>query len=338
MERRTFFKRTLGFSALAVASKAMAWGDKNSDDVKFSVFSDLHYRDGNYNKTIERLQQILSRAKENDVDFIMHCGDFCHNVRTAKPVLNPYNSFGIPTYHTMGNHDFESTKTLEEVVSAYKMERNYYSFDVKGFRFISLDTNYFTSSDGKFVHYASSSAYEKCHQKEAIITPEQIKFLKDRISTASGPCVIFSHHGFYLKHGITNAVEVKKTLFENQCTPIMWINGHYHRNSLKLINQVAFFNLNSTTSVWLGKTHNAYPPEIMNSSPLANHELLYEKPVHAIVSIKKDGTFTIDGMEGSMYLGVTLESTGNKNDDFEGLPCDASVLSSKFKLYPPKRD
>ncbi len=129
---------------------------------------------------------------------------------------------------------------------------------------------------------------------------------------------------------------MKKVLFDNQRYPVIWINGHHHRNSLKLINQVAFFNLNSTTSEWLAKTHDKYPPEFMKKSPLAKHELLYEKPVHAIVTITKDGEFNIEGMEGGMYLGITPEMTGNKSHDTEGLPLDASVLSSHFKLYPPQ--
>ena len=77
--------------------------------VKFSVFSDLHYRDGNWNSAAERLEQVLERAEREKVDFIMHCGDFCHNVITAKPVIDRYNSFPVPAYHTVGNHDFEQT-------------------------------------------------------------------------------------------------------------------------------------------------------------------------------------------------------------------------------------
>ncbi len=310
----------------------------NSDSVKFSVFADMHYRAGNYNWTVERLGEILARAKKNDVDFVIHCGDFCHNVKTAAPVLDPYNNFEIPTYHVMGNHDFEATKTLEEVCEAYKMNgKNFYSFDRGAFRFIILDTNYFHRKDGTIMHYASSSAYEKCHQKEAVVTPEQIEMLKERLSTAKGPCVVFSHHGFKYTSGISNAAEIKKILSAYQRTPVMWINGHHHRNSLKLENQIAFFNLNSTTSEWVGVPHKAYPAEIMDKCSVSKHELLYAKPVHAIVTISKDGEFNIEGMEGGMFMGITPEMTGNKSFDDEGLPCDGNVLSSHFKLYPPKK-
>ncbi len=334
MFRRNFIKvAAVSIGSLASGKSIAA---ESRDSIKFIVFADLHYRDGDYNWATKRLQEILDRARKNNVDFIIHCGDFCHNVKTAAPVIRPFNSFEKPHYHVMGNHDFEATKTLEDVVNAYQMkDGNFYSFDKGVFRFIVLDSNYFKDKDGKFTHYASSTAYEKCNQKEAIITPEQIDFLKEKLNTAKGPCAIFTHHGFGYVAGISNADEVKKVLFENQRYPAIWINGHHHRNSLKLINQVAFFNLNSTTSEWIGKTHNKYPPELMKKSPLVKHSLFYEKPVHAIVTITKDGEFNIEGMEGGLYLGITPEMTGNKSHDPEGLPLDASVLSSRFKLYMP---
>lgn len=337
IKRRNFLGSAALLAGGLVSPKAFAAGD-NSESVKFSVFADMHFRVGNYNWTVERMAQILERARKNKVDFIIHCGDFCHDVRTAGPVLDQFNNFELPHYHTMGNHDFEGTKTLEEVVSAYQMkDGNFYSFDRGVFRFIVLDTNYFRRPDGSLMHYASSTAYEKCHQKEAILPPEQIAFLREKLSTAKGPCAIFSHHGFKHTSGITNAAEAKDAVFDSQKYPVIWINGHHHRNSLKLEKQVAFFNLNSTTSEWVGKPHHAYPEEIMKKCNVSKHELLFDTPVHAIITMSKDGEIDIDGMKGGMFMGITPEMTGNKLYDDEGLPVEAYVLSSHFKLYPPKR-
>ena len=113
--------------------------------VRFSVFSDLHYRDGNWNQASERLDSIQKRAAENKVDFVIHCGDFCHNVVTGKEIIDRYNHFSIPSYHTIGNHDFEQTDGLEIVCRAFGMKNSYYSFDVNSFRIISLDTNFYRS-------------------------------------------------------------------------------------------------------------------------------------------------------------------------------------------------
>ncbi len=186
MFRRGFVKTAVVAAGGLVSGKSIA--AESCDSIKFSVFADLHYRNGDYNWATKRLQEILDRARKNNVDFIIHCGDFCHNVKTAAPVLKPFNSFEKPHYHVVGNHDFEATKTLEDVVNAYQMkDGNFYSFDKGVFRFIVLDPNYFRRPDGQLIHYASSTAYEKCHQKEAIITPEQLELLKEKLSTAKGP-------------------------------------------------------------------------------------------------------------------------------------------------------
>ena len=55
--------------------------------VKFSVFSDLHYRVGDWNWATQRLEEILKRAKDESSRFIIHCGDFCHNVHAAREII-----------------------------------------------------------------------------------------------------------------------------------------------------------------------------------------------------------------------------------------------------------
>lgn len=302
--------------------------------VKFSVFADLHYRDGNWNSAAERLERVLERAEREKVDFIMHCGDFCHNVMTAKPIINRYNSFHIPAYHTVGNHDFEQTDGLAVVLEAYRLgDRSYYRFDRNGIRMISLDTNYHRSEEGTLQHYGDESAWEKCHQTGLLLSPEQMEFLRDSVATAPGPCVIFSHESAILPYGLINGPEIRAMLREAQGKhPVLWINGHHHRNRLQLTEGIAWFDLNSTTSVWVNKSHHAYPDELMKKCPVSDHELLYGAPVHAVVTVSEDGTFRIEGMSGMPYLGITPAMIGEPEQDRNGLPFDTNVLSAYFRL------
>lgn len=301
--------------------------------VKFSVFADLHYREGNWNQAAERLEEILARASRQKVDFIMHCGDFCHNVKIARPLIERYNNYAIPTFHTMGNHDFEETDTVEAVTEAYKMEgKSYYYFDRNGFRLISIDTNFHHAPDGSVAHYASSDVWTKCHQKELLIPEEELEFLRDAIRTAPGRCIVFSHCSIVRPNGVANRQEVLALLRQEPGKVLLWINGHHHRNNLQIVENIAFFDLNSTTSEWINTPHHAYPPELMAKFALSDHELLFEKPVHAIVTVSEDGEIQIDGMRGGMYLGITRAMTGNPEFDCAGLSCDASVLSAHFKL------
>lgn len=304
--------------------------------VRFSVFSDLHYRDGNWNQASERLDSIQKRAAENKVDFVIHCGDFCHNVVTGKEIIDRYNHFSIPSYHTIGNHDFEQTDGLEIVCRAFGMKNSYYSFDVNSFRIISLDTNFYRSADGTPLHYASGDSYAKCHQEELYVPPQELDFLREAIETAEGPCLLFSHGSFVRPDGVANSEEILSILRDSRHRTgrvLMCINGHHHRNNLRILDNIAFFELNSTTSDWINHPHHSYPPELMAKYENSDHELLFTDPVHALVTVTEDGEIRIEGMKGSMYLGITREMTGNTVYDRAGLPCDPSVLSAHFKLF-----
>ena len=117
----------------------------------------------------------------------------------------------------------------------------------------------------------------------------------------------------------------------------MWINGHYHRNHLRMDNGIAFFVINSPTSEWLGGSHNGYTPEIMKSSPLAKRELLYDKPVNAVVTVWEDGEVKIEGMKGGCFMGKTPEMLGSSS--YMGkLPFDTNVLSAHFKIFLPVKE
>ena len=203
--------------------------------VKFCVFADLHYRVGDWCWCEKRLDNILARARREHAAFVMHCGDFCHDVVGAKAILDKYNHADIPTYHTLGNHEFECTDGLPIVLEALGIPKNFYFFDCEGVRFISLDTNYHYSEDGTLLNYADDTAWANCHQKNLILSPEELEFLEDAVSTAPGPCVLFSHASPSHMNFLANASEVHRILQKVRGDrTILWINGHYHRNNLVL--------------------------------------------------------------------------------------------------------
>ena len=45
--------------------------------IKFLLFSDFHYRKTTYPSTLDDIDLMLKKAKEENVDFVMQCGDFC---------------------------------------------------------------------------------------------------------------------------------------------------------------------------------------------------------------------------------------------------------------------
>ena len=45
--------------------------------LKFLAFTDFHYEKMRFSTTVEDLTEIIDRARENEVDFVIHAGDFC---------------------------------------------------------------------------------------------------------------------------------------------------------------------------------------------------------------------------------------------------------------------
>ena len=69
----------------------------------------------------------------------------------------------------------------------------------------------------------------------------------------------------------------------------------------------------------------------MQGNPPANHTVVYDDPLYAIVEIS--GTSVrIEGMESTMYRGVMREMTGNRKYDKAGRPVTPTVQSLRITL------
>ena len=78
-----------------------------NDTITFSVFADLHWREGDWAGCEVRLDAIFGRALRSGAEFVIHCGDFCHDVAAAHGMIAKYAAAPLPAYHVMGNHEFE---------------------------------------------------------------------------------------------------------------------------------------------------------------------------------------------------------------------------------------
>ena len=227
--------------------------------VKFCVFADIHYRPGPRgfpHSTQAWLDQILDRAARENCDFVIHCGDFSHNPKSDKAYVDHYNSFRLPTYHTIGNHDNDGC-THEETLEAYGIDSGYYFFDRNGFRFIVIDANYIRWADGSTEHYSKGNYFfrnknPKCkdfyakglRDELAVVPPEQVAWLEKTIAGSPHPCVCFSHQSFerMLDGPCANAAEIR-AIFDraNAKTPgkvRFVLNGHHHCDHLRILENI----------------------------------------------------------------------------------------------------
>jgi len=302
--------------------------------MKILLFSDLHYLPGVFPVRDEReLIMMQEHAERTKCDLMIHAGDFCHGTPDAKALIERYNSFRIPSYHCLGNHDTEY-KSREQVLKDYRMPGPYYYFDVKKYRIVVMDTNYYLK-DGVFVPYERCN-YQGLDLPRAIVPPEQLTWLRETIASSEYPVIIISHASFEREaDGVVNAEVVREIIREaNANRPhsvLMCINGHYHRNHVSILDNVCFFDLNAVSFDWVEREHDLYPPEVLAMGKSMNHIVAFTGPVFCV--LKLEGTdIRIRGVESSMLCGVTREMTGNRRCDASGRAVMPRIPSSKFCL------
>lgn len=348
VSRRSF----LGGAALAaagLASKDSAAAQAGRPGkVKFCVFADIHYAPGSFpNPTKEWLGQIIDHAKAEKCDFIIHCGDFTSYPVRHADYVNYYNDCGLPAYHVIGNHD-DDGNTHEETLKAYRMKSGHYFFDCNGFRFVIADPNYIRYGDGRIAHYSRGNYFKKnpaAGDVIGVMPPGQLAWLKETIEKSPYPCIVLSHQSFERPTGNAchNYRDVLKIFDDaNRKSPgkvRMAINGHHHRDYIRTLNNVVFFDLNSATFDWIGssRAHGRYPDDYLERNMLKSKIggkvpfIAWDDPLHAIVTMDLDGSMKIDGMVSKFSCGVTPESVGVHFDRC-GRPTTAEVQSVEMRL------
>ena len=345
ISRRSF----LGGAALAAAGAATSAGaaSRKSGEIRFCVFANIHYSPGNFpNSTTQWLGRVLDHAKERKCDFVIHCGDFCHSPSRDTEYIRFYRECGLPAYHVIGNHD-DDGNTHEETLKAYGLESGHYFFDRNGFRFIIADPNYIKYGDGRIVHYSNGNYYKKNSAAGDVIgvmPPAQLAWLKNTIEKSPYPCVVFSHQSF--ERPSAGACHNYREMLDNSdaanaASPgkvRLAINGHHHRDFIRTLNEVVYFDLNSANYDWIGsKAHDRYPKEYLEKNKLRPRKdnkipfLAWDDPIHAIVTMDAGGLIRIEGMRSRFSCGVTPESVGVKFDNCARLTT-AEVQSAEIQM------
>ena len=302
--------------------------------MKFLLFADLHYAPKQFlSGSFEILKEMQEAAERENCDFIIHAGDFCHGPSKVMDFVEEYNNFHIPSYHCLGNHDSDNTP-FEETVALYKMPNEYYYFDCKGYRMIVLNPNYY-NVDGEYINFSMRNYFKNGPARDWV-PPEQLAWLKETIDSSPYPCLLISHESFERANGVQNRADILKIINDaNAKKPhsvLMCMNGHYHRDYIRILDGVCYFDVNSVLMEWVsGVTHDRYPAELLAEYSSLNHTVIYNDPLYCIVEL--DGT-TIDikGKESSMYMGITREDVGGTPFDKVGRPVVPKIQSAKITL------
>ncbi len=294
--------------------------------IKFLACADYHLHP-QYPIFADGITKIVDRAKQNNVDAIIHLGDFIIDIKNQKAALDEFlhNDAGIPAFGCYGNHELELTDSLETLNKAYGIENSYYYRDVKGFRFVITDANFF-EIDGEIKRYPGFSVggpnWDYDHN---LLSKEQLDWLKDTLMTSPYPCIILSHSTFFnIKSSSRDAENVRSIINEvNEKFPkrvLLCMNGHYHTDSMDVLDNVAYFNVNTVyMGGWRPEKHNCFPKEFAEKYESADNGVFFKDPLSAIVTVDSDGIIDVEGMETSYIYDVTPEKIEISIDDGDGL-------------------
>lgn len=330
--------------------------------VRFLVFADFHYKKGMYAPTVGDLDAIMRRAAEEKVDFVLHAGDFSNDYTHSPEITSRYlkNAEGLAVYGVYGNHELESkgnvmprvTPLLTNQISSVTFgtadgklgsgDIAYYFFDQAGFRFIFLDNNYsLNPTTGKWEHNKEASWGPPAgNEKGNSLGPDQLLWLEKVLLDAAEKglsCVLTSHSGYSgVWESAPDASEVRaifrkvNTIRKN--TVILAINGHYHTDHAKVVENVLYFDVNTAINGWWqpqrephytdGQTYlftdydeNGQPVSV-TEKPLASLSMsentwFFASPLSAVVTVSRDGKIEIEGTETRWVYDLVPENVAD---------------------------
>lgn len=257
------------------------------NSITFTLFADLHYKEGMYIAGVQDMQQIVNRAGESHSDLILHCGDLCNDYKGSPELTNVYlhNSLNLPVFGVYGNHELETTGNTMQLVTPQltnqpnnvvwgtesgKIEdgtRAYYYFDRNGFRFVCTDTNYSYNPSARLWEHNPSPSYGPPQGNHPVncLGENQFIWLEKVLNNAAQQhlcCIVVSHDSFSGIWGSSPDGEKVRSLFRAanaraKHTVVMALNGHYHQTHTAVKDDVFYFDIPAALNgVWrLNRDH-----------------------------------------------------------------------------------
>lgn len=311
--------------------------------MKFLVFADFHYKKGMYASPVSSLHAVLDRAAAEDVDFVIHCGDFCNDYAGSPEVTEAYlnNPHHLPVYGIYGNHELESAGNTMAVVTPLLCNRDvqfasekagHWYTDMGEYRIIGLDTNYSATAAEMWEHNRPASWGPPAENFFGnSLGEEQLKWLDDLLTDAAVQglhCIVFSHAGLSSKWSESPDGPIVRSLFRKanrKCpgTVLLAVNGHLHTDHFAVEDGIAYFDVNSVhNGFWSPRRDFHYADDHnyeftdyadgrvlttiarpLNSLSQAKNTWFFTNPLSAVVTVDDSG-IRIDGAETSWMHGV----------------------------------
>ena len=229
---------------------------------KAGVIADCQYCDCDikwgryYKKAPQRLKDAIASFNKDSLAFSIHLGDFIDQKMTSlDSILPTWNSLKSPSYHVLGNHDFDVGETNKErIISKLNLNNRYYSFVENDWRFIVLDGNdlSFYGTTTKLKEKQTDSLFNLLKNKDlpylnkynGALSNTQLNWVKAELDKAvkkNQKVGFYCHFPIYPidNHNIWNRDQFV-SLIKPYKNVKLFFNGHNHAGAYEFVDNVHY--------------------------------------------------------------------------------------------------
>jgi predicted phosphodiesterase len=253
-------KKNILFLALLLA--VVSCKEKKETSFKIGIISDCQYCDCDvkwdryYKKAPQRLAEAIAILNRDSLKYSIHLGDFIDkDFKSLDRILPLWKKLKSPSYHVLGNHDFEVKDSLKAaVIKQLNLKKRYYSFVEQDWRFIVLDGN-----DLSFHGALTTAKKEQTDSLFNLLKDNKLPYLKkwngalssDQLTWVQGEldAAVKNNQkvGFYChfpifpidQHNIWNR-EQFLSLIKPYNNVKIFFNGHNHAGAYQMENNVHY--------------------------------------------------------------------------------------------------
>ncbi len=232
----------------------------NSYPLRFGIITDIHFSTENEAAAADlaaaELRNCIEGWKRKEVNFLLQLGDLiqgskAHKQKEFLQVHSILKTFPGTIRHVIGNHSLALPR--EELMTAFGLQRAFYSFTLQEFRFIVLDgmdVSVLRVPETPQDHQALASflARPELHDYCGAVGIQQKAWLQQELekSEQSGEQAIIICHFPLLpettdqKHGLLwNHREISELIVSSPAVKAC-LSGHYHYGGYALLNDIHF--------------------------------------------------------------------------------------------------